>query len=385
MSGILFLGFGSKVKFSDKYRVSWVPQIKLPKDYSLNNYNAIIINLNAFRVVTNEFTEKFIGKIHDFLQKRRIIICITGHSQEFYNSGLSSLLNLRHETIQSSDMEISTNNPIAIENLFQKHLEEILYAVDFYGLPSHTQILSKNFRRNVVSFLLDYACGKIIVVPPVFPILYGSKSFTEEKIKGEYLEGLIHVALSFVDLSEERPDWLNKIKIFDEKEVEKEYYTLKSTLSKYYKIKCILNDSGKTLTKKVNKIFKELGFQTKEKEIEGKEDILIKLGDSEGVIECSGSNGYFNIEDLDQLIRYITRTWKKGIFVGNAFKQIEPKKRKVEKAFTDEVKKTANKLDICLITVPQLFKLYLDIRKNPELKASYCKKIMKCKEKFFFN
>ncbi len=95
-------------------------------------------------------------------------------------------------------------------------------------------------------------------------------------------------------------------------------------------------------------------------------------------MECTGKKANLNYGKFRQLIDHLFDTeGTKGIFVINPQKNLHPKDRDYTIAFADNVVKRAKQLEICLVTVPHLYRVFLDIKSEDE-KVKIRESLKKC-------
>ncbi len=212
--------------------------------------------------------------------------------------------------------------------------------------------------------------GRIIVLPSTESLLHGEMDKEAIRSLDRLLKCIDYYIVSkYSKISQPLPFWIDSIMIRNEEDIRSKYHSLEKELNQIREEKAILSGSGHSLTRKVAHHLEWLGFNTEEKESGGVQDIEITDGDFRGIVECAGSKGYFKIEKVRQLIEYVAVEGVKGIFIGNPWKDIHPKERNLSKAFTDQVIKRATALNIGLITVPHLYRVCLDIKKEDEKDA----------------
>lgn len=368
MTLIHIIGFGPRPKISMKYRSKWYSRFP-DEPLKIDKGDVAIINLNEVHdakmvdqirsIVTH--IEKHGGLLVVISAPLRYLTnSITNyHFLPWHNQLISEIQNFNFGLyIQPAEAV-----PSGVRDLLHGFSEIMMAPVCFPRIPSDAHSLMKCSVCDCVSFNDKHIRGRILVIPPLRSVLHGESDSSAKLESAEYLEHLTNTVLvHFWESSESEPDWLLSIKIRNEDELRDKYQTLKNELGEINEEKRILADDGYTLTQKVANILQALGFQTEEKEVYGKQDIEIMEGKFKALIECTGGSGYFNIDKLRQLIDYLITDDEekpKGIFIGNPWKNIHPKKRDLSKAFTENVVKRATQLEICLVTVPHLYRAYL--------------------------
>lgn len=290
-------------------------------------------------------------------------------------------------TGDTSNFNIDSNAPEWVDYFHHSFKYHLMAPALFSSVPSGTHAL---LRGNIgqgwqlVAFLQISKKGRLVLLPPIKSLLMGTKTPSEKKVQIRYLEYILNELVpQFGFATEAAPKWLTEITIRNELELIRQYNELEQKIQKINDEKKILADYGITLTQKVAALFNWLGFSTEEKEIEGKHDIEISDGKYRAVVECSGSKGFFNIDKLRQLIEYTAVEGVKGVFVGNSERDKHPRDRKLSQAFSEKALERAETLGLCLITVPDLFGVCLDISTESE-KKSVRESIKVCKGQWQF-
>lgn len=135
-------------------------------------------------------------------------------------------------------------------------------------------------------------------------------------------------------------------------------------LDSYNLLKQMLSATGKSLEGIVEFLLAKLGFEFLPTE-PGRDDLIIKSDDQIAVIEIKGVKGSASEQNATQLMKWVNNyhhvnnVGPKGILIVNAFKDIEPNKRK-EEAFPHQMLAYSNRMQFCLMTTYQLLGLYLD-------------------------
>lgn len=374
MSLIHIIGFGPKLQARMKFRMKWYS--KFPETaLNIDKGDSVIANLNA---VHNTVAVDQIGSIVTHIKKHGGTLTVISaplrpFGRDFSNyhflpwhaqliSGIRNCNGLRIHTAEAV--------PSGVNSFLHLFSNRLIAPVCFSRIPNDVHVLMKNI-DGCVSFNEKHIQGRILVIPPVISILHGESDSSARNELKKYLESLVSTILvHFLEPSEAEPDWLYSITIRNEDELKSKHQELQRELDGIFEEKTILAGDGYTLTRQVANILESIGFKTEEKEVEGKQDIEISEGEFEALVECTGSNGYFSIDKLRQLIDYLISDGDrpKGIFIGNPWKRLHPKERDLSEAFTENVVTRANQLEICLVTVPHLFRAYLDCETDEDRK-----------------
>ncbi len=372
MSLLHIIGFGIRPKISLKYRSKWHPRYP---DESLKIDPGDVIILNLIEVHDAKTIER-IETIVNHIEKNGGLLVVISAPLKYFSNDLTNYHFLPwHNTLINGirnynglSIRSALAVPSGVNDFLRVFSDEMISPVCFLNIPSGAHSLMDCAGCGCVSVNYQHIRGRILIFPPIKSVLHGQSDSSARRALTYYLEHLVNsVLVHFWEPSEARPDWLDSIGIRNEDELRDQYQTLGNKLEEINEEKSILADDGYTLTRKVANILESLGFQTEEREIYGKQDIEITEGGSKALIECSGSVGYFNIDKLRQLIDYLISEEEekpKGIFIGNPLKNKHPKDRDL--AFTDNVEKRATQLGICLVTVPHLYRVFLEIESEDD-------------------
>ncbi|MFX1563879.1 MAG: hypothetical protein ACFFDP_11310 [Promethearchaeota archaeon] len=322
-----------------------------------------------------------------------VLIVITAHFKTLVKDRLGEVLNYSFlpwpndllKQIRTADIVRLRPDSTAqkwVEEFCNRFRNDLMSPAYFPVLPSGSHaLINGNFGEGwkTVGLVYSHKRGRIILFPPIKSLIMGTNEPFEVKLIARFLESLIkEILFRFSVRISELPPWLDAIMIRNEAELIGRYNELRQKIEEISEEKTILAEYGKALTKKVAALFEWLGFHTEIRENEGIQDIEISEGKFIALVECSGQTGYFNIDKVRQLIDYIAEEGGKGIFVGNPWRNKPPRERDLPKAFTDKVIERANVLDICLITVPHLFRVCLDVTRKTD-KRKVRSSIKSCK------
>lgn len=366
------IGFGANLKLKLKVRCKWYPGFP---DTALEIEPGDAVVLNLIKIYDAKDIER-IERIVDFIGQNGGVLLVVSAPFKYLSRGVSNYqflpwLDDRTNRIQTRDdftIIPSRGAPSWVQLFIRWFSSELVAPAFFQFLPSGAHSLMNGIGRVSVCFSYSHVKGIILVLPSIQPILHGELDSSAKNSLKRYLEFLgSKILIRFEELSKPPPEWLDSILIHNEGELKTQHETLAKELGMLYEEKSILADDGYSLTRKVASRLEWLGFQTVDKEVLGHQDIEISEGEFRAVVECTGSIGYFNIDKLRQLLEYMaTEGDAKGIFIGNPWKNKHPKNRDLHKAFTDRVVEKARKLGVCLVTVPHLYRVCLDIQSNDE-------------------
>lgn len=146
----------------------------------------------------------------------------------------------------------------------------------------------------------------------------------------------------------------------------------KATIAKLEEHKILFTGSGKALEKAVAEVFESLGFSVSEGQ-EGRDDLIIKHGDSVAVVEVKGVSKSAAEKHAAQLEKWVAEYYSangvqaKGILVVNAFQNV-PLMSRTEDAFPNQMLDYCTRRSHCLITGLQLLGIYTACQQKPESK-----------------
>ncbi len=384
MSTLHIVGFGIRPKDNLKHRLSWYPHFP-DKLLEIESGDAVILNLND---VNDAKTIEIVKSIVNYIEKNGGILVVVSAPVRWFSNSISnyhflpwsdhSIKQIRNQSV--SEIRDPSTAPSWVSDFLRLYSDILISPVCFKSKPNTAQVIMESYQCGCVSLNYQRIHGRILIIPPTKPILHGQSDNSSRQILANYLHRIIdNILVRFWSPSDFRPNWLDSILIGDEEKLREQHRLLEEKMKEINDEKSILADDGHSLTQKVTLIFESLGFHAEDKEKKGKQDIDIIDGDFKAKVECTGGKAYFKIGKLRQLIDYLlSPEGSKGIFVGNPWKDIHPKDRDLSKAFTDNVVKRAEELGICLVTVPHLYRVYLE--NQPESKRRAVRKsLKKCK------
>jgi len=174
----------------------------------------------------------------------------------------------------------------------------------------------------------------------------------------------------------EPPGWIEGFKIEEQKRLEKEENELKQKLEKSKKeidslflATSALFTTGKQLERAVKKIFSDLHWKVDDLTKEGKPiDYIVhgQKGASDGLlIALTGSRSYIdaNHKKIAQLFGALAEVQEdqRLVLLVNALADEDPRSRTVDKCITDPARKRMEKHEICIVLVPDLYRLWQDM------------------------
>lgn len=137
--------------------------------------------------------------------------------------------------------------------------------------------------------------------------------------------------------------------------------------------------TGHTLQEKVIEALNDLGIEA-QKGPEGRDDVILSLGDRPGVGEVKGVKKSAAEGDAAQLEKWVSSYYQqhklepKGILIVNPFRDVELKDR-TEPAFPHQMLDYCIKRGHCLITTEQILQLVCLVKEQPEQKEKIASSI----------
>lgn len=351
----------------------------LSTNKALYDYDILIVDLTTMFSVTykNFATRK--QEITQLLESGGVIICnpavmkILSFGKEYQSTKFERILGtasnyswLEFDTgISCGNKEGNTvipNNISKYYSFFKELFDFELkwntdFSIEYHPRIKEHSILATNRAGRAVASVIDYEGGGKIVL---FPF---SKS-REGEI--EFYVSLTNVGLKILGKTPDRklisakPEWVDDYIVGDEAEIKEQKKVIDEKEQEFLKVKQLLFESGKSLVDAVEFILKSMGYEVKNLEKLGEEDLEIKDNDLKAIAEVKGLEGQAKISNLKQLAYYVLgESDTKGIFIINHFKDKKLKER--GEPFHAEVIKKAGEYGFCLITTTQLFSIYNDI------------------------
>ncbi len=384
MSHLHIIGFGNQPKFNPNCRFSWYPRIT-KKTLEIELGDAVILNLNEIHDV--ETVEQIKLIVRHIGENGGILVVISAPKRDFSNNRTNyhflpwseeALIHIRD--YNSSAIRSTIHAPSWVNNYLTNIRSELQSRVRFLTLPREAHNLMTSADGSCVSVNYSHLQGRILIFPSLKSILHGQTGTSVQYEISYFLERIVSsVLIHFWNPSDERPDWLDSINIRDEEKLKEQFQSIGDKLEKITEEKSILAADSHSLTSKITNILESFGFQAEDKETQGEHDIEIVDGDFNAILECTGSKAILKKDKFIQLTDRMNRREKtKGIFIINPWKNKHPKDRDLEKAFTEYVVLRAKQLDICLVTVPHLYRVFLDIESEDE-KVKIRESLRNCK------
>ncbi len=219
--------------------------------------------------------------------------------------------------------------------------------------------------------------------------------------EGQFLNELIDIAKRIKSKNKSQlPNWANLYFLPNERRlktevdsIKKEITSLENNLNEknigleiYSHKKTLFSGTGNELENEVEEVFRQMGFEILEKEI-NRDDLVVKFGDTIAVVEIKGVNGSSAEKHAAQLEKWVSNYYEvndvkpKGILLINAFRELEISERN-EPAFPNQMLKFSIQREHCLITTIQLLGVYYSIQNSPEKKELIIQKLLNTKGLF---
>ncbi|QEC41558.1 hypothetical protein [Pseudobacter ginsenosidimutans] len=143
--------------------------------------------------------------------------------------------------------------------------------------------------------------------------------------------------------------------------------------------KKLITASGNELEKKVEEIFKELGFEILQAE-RNRDDLIVRYGTDIAVVEIKGLTNSAGEKNAAQLEKWRATYLEnkgvdpKGILLVNTYRDV-PLIERNQPDFPDQMLRYAIGREHCLITTTQLLALYFETLRNPASKEQIVKSL----------
>lgn len=241
---------------------------------------------------------------------------------------------------------------------------------------SGTPIMRVKDTNRVVAAYEQIGRGYVVFMPR--PRSRAALSLSNDKRESNFLHGLISLirGLPKVSVAQQAllPDWSETIQSVPENSLRKEIKSVISQISDLENQKSQMVDElkrksehkvlfacqGQALEDAVVETFRQIGFKAKPGP-KGGADIIIEYGGRRAAIEVKGVSGTANKTHVRQLVEWVMEAAgdddedePKGILVINT-EWKKPLNERSNEPFPDNVKKFANKQELCLMTGWQLF------------------------------
>ena len=370
MSSLHIVGFGPRPELKIESQILWIPSFP-NSPYEIGPDDVIVLNLNEIHDIRH--IKVMLDLVNFIRHHGGVLVGISGPNNyitkevrrhdflPFSNYILDSI-----HTYDSTSFRADSSAPRWVEFFLNCMGRDLFSSVYFTRLPRGAHSLIE-FGSASVGFSYKHENGRILILPSIKSIIHGETTSSAKRSLTNFMNCLYsNVLLQYMDQSKPPPEWFDSFEVQNEEELKAQHDALGKEIQRIREEKKILIDDGTTLTRKIASHLEWLSFQTAEKEIEGKQDIEISDDKFKGIVECSGTMKHIKIRKLRQLMHCVLTSEAKGIFIGNPWKDKHPKVRKTSEAFTRDVIEGAEKLDICLATVPRFYRVCLDTQTDAE-------------------
>jgi len=231
--------------------------------------------------------------------------------------------------------------------------------------------------ERVVSLLIPSHNGNIIILPPISikPGFFPKQAFIE-------FDKILKHENDVNGDDEQPPAWVKNYTFGDEQaEIEclNDLYDEKTSLqdkinqqkkklNHFDELKLILFSSGRKLELVIERIFKELGYNS-EQVAQNRDDLILSYNGAIAVVEIKGVKGSAAEKYAAQLMKWVNNYHvengvnPKGILIVNTYKD-KPLKDRVEDSFPNQMLPYCKQQKFCLLTTVQLLEIYLDFKNN---------------------
>lgn len=339
---------------------------------SVCDYNILIVELNC--VSPSEVSDLNTSDFNDFLDKPSIILCISSRERFIQNISRTNFDWLPGKegfsvVNKSGESLTPTKEGGRFSKLFTDY--DWGWRCSFSNLYSATPLnyvsIANNITGQSVALRVDIREGKVIIIPT--PKI----NVTDATKYAAFLRLLIDLSKEEIEeLTEkerEEPDWVEKYVVSEELELRDKIKKLQNEYQTLTEAHKLLYEIGKALTKTVNSVLSEIGFNSEMREDEGTHDIEICEDDFDLVIEVTSSgDNWININKTRQLSDWCKRfetersRKPKGILVANPYCNSELTER--DEPFTKAALNQAESEGFCLMTTEQLYNIFCKFFKD---------------------
>lgn len=293
-------------------------------------------------------------------------------------------------------MEVVTHD--IYEKLF--NVNGLLFEYHYYFDTQSKNKIDLGYIRNtkkIVSQAYVYDEGHLIL----FPVNFDSEIYPSEKKYRDIINSLLHVMdeiqeeLNYSLEEFDLPKWTKKYNILEEKKIEFEIDSvtkkmenleiqkekLETSLISIQKYKLALVSSGKELETIVSQMLIELGFESRETDFNRADGIFI-YKDTRLVIEIKGVSKSAGEKHAVQLEKWVSEFFEKyevmpkAVLIVNGFRQKDISERN-EAIFPKQMLDYSMKREHCLISTTQLLCLFVEIKRNSELKETLLQELFR--------
>ncbi len=344
--------------------------------------------------------EKFEGDIKrrkremsKLLELGRSIIIFTPEPQRFGTQGtyeLSTILPIENlQTVEASGKAIGFSGVEPFNKFWMINKDYLTYkayfteckeGVPIFFIKNTKEILGAHFRKGK---------GNLIFIPQFLDNYFSNISKKKEK------EAINLFIESIIDLVSELnkgagdfelPGWCLNYALPEEvsklselrrlevelKEIKSKIGIQEKLLIELRKLKVLFSGDGRALELEVARIFKELGFEVTEGNLE-RADLTLKYDNKVAVVEIKGISKGAKESHARQLETWISDYFlqngysPKGILIINAYKDI-PLANRNKNPFPDSMELYSRKREHCLLSGLQLLGIYLVCKNDPSKK-----------------
>jgi predicted Holliday junction resolvase-like endonuclease len=222
----------------------------------------------------------------------------------------------------------------------------------------------------IVGCLISWKGGTIGILPPTDE-LYLSMIFLTKRASDIYKQNMEQTRELL-----KPPTWISDFKTQAQKRLEKEEDELEEKLEKSRKeidslflATSALFSTGKQLERAITKIFSDLQWKVDDLTKEGRPiDYVVQgqKGTSDGLlIALTGSASYIdaNHKKIAQLFGALAEVGEgqRLVFLVNALADEDPRSRMADKCITEPARKRMEKHGICIVLVPDLYRLWQNV------------------------
>ena len=341
---------------------------------SLMDYNICMVDLARPRMRSlKEVLWGFSNEFKDFLDAGGVLVVYSG-SPKFYKQyitagGRLKKLKESFHTYGWLPVDLSGRTKAGKSVRFSKRnrIGKVLEDEDFvwkcvFDTDLPHDVVALNPARKTVGIEIPVSKGCVVLLP----------THTDESSAQEVHRNILDVVKRDYIGRERRipkPKWMKDYVLKGEEMAAKDLQEAQEVMNKFESAKGLLYLYDKDLTNAICTILSEIGYETRNLEMEGRHDVEIRYKDSFGLLEAKGLRRHARVDDLRQLSDHYSQLREeaeekgekievKGAFIVNHFREQLPSKR--GDPFTGEAERIGKRDRFCLMTTVQLHQMYSD-------------------------
>lgn len=348
-------------------------EMGLHRPLCILDYNIVIVDLPTIDMIGSmDILKGFKTDFFDFFQARGLLVVLSDIRESFshYIQWPDHKVELRFQTYSWLPVKVRVHRKAGKSVTFNttNRIGKVLRDDDFkweciFETKWRHEVVAENPAGKSVALEIRAWKGRVILLP-----MYEDRSVRDanvrkvlDMLKKDYLGKGERVIL--------RPRWIGDYAHPGEKDAVKKLQVAQETVKKFESAKGLLYLDDRELTDAICTVLGEMGYQTKNLELERRHDVELRYKDSFGLLEAKGLKKHAKVGDMRQLSDHYSQRIEdaeekgeeievKGIFVVNHFREEHPRKR--AKPYTKEAERVGERDGFCLMTTVQLHQMHSD-------------------------